>query len=52
MYPHGANMVNGTWYSHPAAGQCLDDQRIGDSSGCTYRVIENSKAIKASCLYE
>jgi hypothetical protein len=46
------NSAGGEWYSHPAAGQCTGDQRIGDGSNCTYRLIETSQTIKASCLYE
>lgn len=42
---------DGLWYSHPKGGECVNGHFVGDGSGCTYRVIEISKAINASCLY-
>lgn len=46
MHPAG-----GEWYSHPSLGQCRDGQRVGDGSGCTWRVVSRERVIKASCLY-
>ena len=46
------NRAGGYWYSHPAKGECTGDQRIGDGSGCTYRLQGISKAIHAPCLYQ
>lgn len=36
----------------PKKSECLGDQKVGDDSGCTYRLLETVKAINASCLYE
>jgi hypothetical protein len=41
----------GEWYSHPAAGECTGTARVGDGSGCTWRVVATSRAINASCMY-
>lgn len=46
MHPAG-----GEWYSHPSLGQCVDGHYVGDGSGCTWRVVERSRVIKASCIY-
>lgn len=50
---HGASMhpAGGQWFSHPTAGQCTGDQRPGDGSGCTWRIVGSTKSIAASCLY-
>jgi len=44
--------LGGEWYSHPTAGECTGEQRLGDDSGCTYRVLETTRAINASCMYQ
>lgn len=44
-------VAGGVWQSFPHGGECLDGHYVGDGSGCTYRVVNISKAIKASCLY-
>ena len=46
MHPAG-----GEWYSHPVAGKCTGDQRVGDGSGCTWRVVAINKILNASCMY-
>jgi len=47
----GEYPVGGLWYSHPKPGMCTGDQRIGDGSGCTYRLLGVSKGVNASCMY-
>ena len=47
MFPAG-----GVWFSHPAAGECKAGQRIGDGSGCTWRVVRTAQKVAAQCVYE
>ena len=42
----------GIWYSNPAMGECTGSHKIGDGSGCTWKLRSIDKAINASCLYE
>jgi len=42
----------GYWYSTPMNGQCNGTHRVGDGSGCTWRLLEMTKAINATCLYK
>lgn len=44
--------AGGFWFSHPEQGRCTGDQRVGDGSGCTWRVVERVRAVKASCMYK
>jgi hypothetical protein len=46
MHPAG-----GLWYSHPSLGECKHSQRIGDGSGCTWRVVQRERVVNASCVY-
>lgn len=46
MHPAG-----GLWYSHPKLGQCAKGEVLG-TNGCTWRVIELSRAINATCMYK
>ena len=45
MHPAG-----GIWYSHPEAGECKGNQRLGDG-GCTWRVAARNSMVNASCVY-
>eukprot|EP01102_Stenamoeba_stenopodia_P003008 TRINITY_DN1293_c0_g6_i1.p1 TRINITY_DN1293_c0_g6~~TRINITY_DN1293_c0_g6_i1.p1 ORF type:complete len:506 (-),score=98.62 TRINITY_DN1293_c0_g6_i1:108-1625(-) len=45
------NGLVGTWYSLPVAAGCQANQSIGDN-GCTWKVLQRSKTINASCLLE
>eukprot|EP01102_Stenamoeba_stenopodia_P021369 TRINITY_DN8597_c0_g1_i1.p1 TRINITY_DN8597_c0_g1~~TRINITY_DN8597_c0_g1_i1.p1 ORF type:complete len:410 (+),score=71.22 TRINITY_DN8597_c0_g1_i1:42-1232(+) len=45
------NGLIGDWYSLPTISNCGPDQNVGDN-GCTWKVIERSKTINASCLIE
>merc|ERR1712096_55096 len=47
MHPAG-----GLWYSHPEAGECKDGHFVGDGSGCTWRVVQRTNIVNASCVYE
>ena len=47
----GAAAAGGIWFSHPEEGKCTGDQRLGDG-GCTWRVVDTPKVIRAYCLYE
>jgi len=47
----GSHPAGGEWYSHPAAGQCLDGHYVGDGSGCTWRVVAMDRVINATCMY-
>eukprot|EP00937_MAST-01D_sp_MAST-1D-sp2_P000969 g969.t1 len=44
--------AGGIWYSHPEAGRCKAGQRIGDGSGCTWRVVSTTQKVAAQCVYE
>merc|ERR1712037_708745 len=44
--------AGGEWYSHPIQGRCTGSQRVGDGSGCTWRVVERARSIKATCMYK
>eukprot|EP00037_Helgoeca_nana_P013502 m.124234 g.124234 ORF g.124234 m.124234 type:complete len:426 (-) comp22069_c0_seq1:30-1307(-) len=43
--------VGGDWFSHPTGGQCAQGAPLG-TAGCTWRVIDTKRVIKASCMYE
>merc|ERR1712100_625278 len=45
-------MGGGEWYSHPEQGRCTGKQRVGDGSGCTWRVVNRTRTIKAVCMYK
>ena len=47
MFPAG-----GEWYSHPTRGECLDGHVVGDGSGCTWRLLETQRVVRAPCVYE
>jgi hypothetical protein len=47
MHPAG-----GVWFSHPEQGECKDGHYVGDGSGCTWRVVETVKTIRAACMYK
>lgn len=49
---HSQHPAGGLWLSHPTQGRCTGTQRVGDGSGCTWRVIERTRAVKASCMYQ
>jgi hypothetical protein len=51
--PQISCLFGGYWYSTPAAGQCTGSQRIGDGSGCTWRVISQPKTVNdTGCIAE
>ena len=41
--------TGGMWYSTPRQGECKPGQILGET--CSWRLLEVSKAISASCLY-
>jgi len=41
--------TKGSWYSTPKNGECKPGQILGET--CSWRLLEVSKAISASCLY-
>jgi hypothetical protein len=41
--------VGGDWFSHPTGGQCAQGAPLG-TAGCTWRVIDTKRVIKASCM--
>lgn len=43
--------AGGVWQSFPRRGECAPDQNIGDE-GCTFKLLETTRAINATCLYE
>lgn len=50
---HGGSfsITGGEWYSHPSGGECGPNDQLGDK-GCTYKVVDIPRAIKATCMYE
>lgn len=48
---HGGGSEFGTWYSHPANGECRDGHYVGDGSGCSWREVRAVRAINATCMY-
>ena len=40
----------GSWFSTPANGQCREGQRVGDGSGCTWRVLRAPSFIESTCV--
>lgn len=44
--------AGGEWYSHPSDGECKNGHFVGDGSGCTWRHVQTTSAINASCLYD
>eukprot|EP00940_MAST-03C_sp_MAST-3C-sp2_P002802 g2802.t1 len=42
----------GEWYSTTSQGECTGDARVGDGSGCTWRVLNTSSRVNATCVYE
>eukprot|EP01051_Picozoa_sp_SAG22_P005806 SAG22_NODE_358_length_11759_cov_39.384563_6_plen_464_part_00 len=38
------------WFSTPAAGECVGAARIGDGSGCTWRVVSQDKVVPSAVL--
>ena len=47
---YGPGYKGGLWYSNPAAGECKEGQKVGDD-GCTWRIVDTQKVLKASCMY-
>lgn len=41
--------VGGDWFSTPAMGECADGAPLG-TNGCTWKVHQTTKAIKAYCM--
>ena len=35
-----------------AVGECLGSHYVGDGSGCTWREVEQKRAINATCMYD
>lgn len=50
-YSSSMHPAGGEWYSHPAGGECKAGQVVGDGSGCTWRLVEQTRAIMAYCMY-
>ena len=48
---YGPAYKGGIWYSTPHAGECKDGHRVGDGSGCTWRLVDRQKIVNASCMY-
>eukprot|EP00039_Didymoeca_costata_P001714 m.54494 g.54494 ORF g.54494 m.54494 type:complete len:381 (-) comp10931_c1_seq3:39-1181(-) len=44
-------VTGGEWYSHPEAGECKGNAKIGDG-GCTWRVVAEKRVINATCMYK
>ena len=42
-------VLDGYWYSLPAAGECHGSDRPADGSGCTWRVTRVIKIINSTC---
>jgi hypothetical protein len=47
----GSHPAGGEWYSHPEAGECTGNQKFGDGSGCTWRVVATNAVVQAKCMY-
>jgi len=45
-----ANMLNGSWYSTRAEGECAPGQLPGNGGGCWWREVEARRTVNASCL--
>lgn len=46
-------LVGGHWFSTTAEGQCRGDQRVGDTSGCSWRIIGGPAPAKnVSCVHK
>eukprot|EP00462_Mataza_sp_D1_P006112 CAMPEP_0175125048 /NCGR_PEP_ID=MMETSP0087-20121206/3106_1 /TAXON_ID=136419 /ORGANISM="Unknown Unknown, Strain D1" /LENGTH=323 /DNA_ID=CAMNT_0016406855 /DNA_START=78 /DNA_END=1046 /DNA_ORIENTATION=+ len=54
MTMHGGqfSIAGGLWFSHPSGGQCGVNEKVGDQSGCTYKVLKVTRAINATCMYK
>jgi len=44
-----ASIMNGTWYSTQAAGECQPGQKIGDGD-CYWRVLNMTRNVNATCV--
>lgn len=44
------HVSGGSWFSTPAAGQCLGAHRPGDGSGCTWRIRTQPTFIQSTCV--
>ena len=44
------SVSGGSWFSTPAAGQCLGTNRPGDGSGCTWRIRARPTFIESTCV--
>ena len=42
-------LVRGSWFSTPAAGECVGEQRPGDGSGCAWRAVQMQRVVNYSC---
>lgn len=51
---HGGSfsIAGGLWFSQPSGGQCRGEQKVGDGSGCTYKVVGVPRVINATCMYQ
>ena len=44
------SVSGGSWFSTPAAGQCVGTYRPGDGSGCTWRIRGRPTFIESTCV--
>jgi len=39
VFMSDSSLVEGSWYSHPNETECLFEERLGDDSGCTWKIV-------------
>ena len=44
-----ADLLNGTWYSTQASGECAPGKRPGDGS-CWWRTVSNTRTVNSTCV--
>ena len=45
-----SKLLQGSWFSTPAGGQCANGHRPGDGSGCRWRAVALERAVNYSCV--